>query len=532
MRRVLMRALVVVSVLALLAGALRLPAVIHPARPGAAVAAAHGRPSLLTRIEHALGIGVPKQRPSLVDDGRHALPTKPSAGGATAKRVRELAARRQANARYFQLSDGRVQAELSALPINYRDAHGHWQPISTGVVATTARPGFQFGNQSNRFQSFFGANPASLLRVEAAGTQLTIGLLDASPGVVPTVRGDTVTYHQIRPGVDLVYQVTASALKERLVLTAPTADPNVTFTLHASGATPRTQPDGTIALAAPDGRPVFTLPRLFMVDAKDDPASPYGKQWSAGVTQTLSPGAQGADARVTVKADAAWLASPTRVYPVIVDPTITIQQLPGEATDAMVVSDTADTTLANTNYGTAWNLGVGITRTAIERSLVQFNLKTIPTGTQIDAADLRLFYDQVDYSDANAVTLEAHRATAAWDESTVTWNTPRRRWWVRPRHQPRKRYRQYAPLRDDAGQEVPRAGSGRTAPARGTVGVGDYGVGSGKVPEKMSLLPKVAGQSFWGWGWVMGEPAWTEARQASMAGQSAALRVSFQTVTP
>jgi hypothetical protein len=48
----------------------------------------------------------------------------------------------------------------------------------------------------------------------------------------------------------------------------------------------------------------------------------------------------------------------------------------------------------------------------------------------------------------------------------------------------------------------------------------------------MSLLPKVAAQSFWGSGWAMGLPAWTEARQASIAGQSAALRVSFHTATP
>jgi hypothetical protein len=410
-RPLLVRALVVVSVLAVLLGAIRLPAMIAPSRPGVGVAVRHGGTSLFDRFKHALGIGTPKQRPSLVDDGRRALPSRSPASGtnpakAPAKRVGELAARRQANARYFRLSDGRIQAELSALPINYRDPRGHWQPIDTQVAATTARPGFQFGNQRNRFATFFGANPASLLRVEAAGAQLTLGLQGATAGVAPTVRGNTVTYRQIRPGIDLVYQVTATALKERLVLTGPTADPNVTFMLHASGATTRAEPDGTIGLVAGDGQPVFSLPRLFMIDAKDDPASPYGKQWSAAVTQTLTH--QPGEALVTVRPDAAWLASPARVYPVVVDPTIKVQQLPGEALDAMVVSDQAAT-----NFGSDWRLGAGTTRTSIDRSLVQFDLKTIPSGTQIDAADLRLFYDQVDYSDANAVTIEAHRVTAA-----------------------------------------------------------------------------------------------------------------------
>ena len=432
MRRPLVRALVLVSVIAVLLGAVRLPAVIAPARQDAvAAAAAHGGPSLLDRLKHALGIGTAKQRPSLVDDGRRALPdnqaTSGPAGRATpkppAERAKELAARRQANARFWQLSDGRIQAELSPIPLNYRDRHGQWQPISTKVVPTTTEPGFVAGNQTNRFSTFFGSSLASLLRVEVGAAQLTLGLAGANQRqrVTPTVSGDTVTYPQVRSGVDLVYQVTETGVKERLVLTAPPTDPTFTFTLHTSGAGAQARPDGTIALVAGDGRAVFALPRLFMVDAKDDPTSPYGKAWSAGVTQSLSgQGAsqQGADAQVTVRADSAWLASSARVYPVVVDPTIKIQQLPGEAVDAMVVSDQA-----TTNFGSDWDLGVGTTRTSIERSLVQFDLRTIKTGTQIDAADLRLFYDQVDYSDANAVTIEAHRVTSAWAESTVTWNT-------------------------------------------------------------------------------------------------------------
>ena len=42
------------------------------------------------------------------------------------RRVRELTARRSADTRVFQLSDGRLQAEISAVPVNYgtRTAHG------------------------------------------------------------------------------------------------------------------------------------------------------------------------------------------------------------------------------------------------------------------------------------------------------------------------------------------------------------------------------------------------------------------------
>jgi hypothetical protein len=61
-----------------------------------------------------------------------------------------------------------------------------------------------------------------------------------------------------------------------------------------------------------------------------------------------------------------------------------------------------------------------------------------------------------------------------------------------------------------------------------------YGVGSGYEPPKMSVFPNVAGQSCCGAGRVgsvaspAAVPSTTSCRYASIAGQSAALRASFQ----
>jgi hypothetical protein len=64
-----------------------------------------------------------------------------------------------------------------------------------------------------------------------------------------------------------------------------------------------------------------------------------------------------------------------------------------------------------------------------------------------------------------------------------------------------------------------------------------YGVGSAYEPPKMSLFPNVAGQACCGAGAVgtvvsFAIAAWAAARQASIAGQSAAFRTSFQTAAP
>jgi hypothetical protein len=59
-----------------------------------------------------------------------------------------------------------------------------------------------------------------------------------------------------------------------------------------------------------------------------------------------------------------------------------------------------------------------------------------------------------------------------------------------------------------------------------------YGVGSANVAPKISLLPKVDGQSCWGAGAGTEVPVRSDIRQASIAEQSAALRTSFQTPEP
>src|SRR5258708_6413443 len=66
------------------------------------------------------------------------------------------------------------------------------------------------------------------------------------------------------------------------------------------------------------------------------------------------------------------------------------------------------------------------------------------------------------------------------------------------------------------------------SPAGGLTG---QGVGSETAAPKISELPNVAGQSAWGAGLGAGVPVRSDSRHVSRAGQSAALRTSFQTPT-
>ncbi|MEV4333100.1 hypothetical protein AB0K02_21550 [Streptomyces sp. NPDC049597] len=90
--------------------------------------------------------GVPRN--DLLPKGRDAAP---------AKRIKELEDLRTPNARYWQLSDGRVQSEVSAVPTHYR-AGKDWKAVDTAVRATQRR-GFTHANTTNVARTYFGERP-------------------------------------------------------------------------------------------------------------------------------------------------------------------------------------------------------------------------------------------------------------------------------------------------------------------------------------------------------------------------------------
>ncbi|WP_157745880.1 golvesin C-terminal-like domain-containing protein [Micromonospora purpureochromogenes] len=388
-------------------------------QPDPAATASAGDDDILTRLGKAarglVGGGAAKAPAEAVRAGLYVEQKLPAGvRKKPAKRVKELTGRRSATTRVYKMSDGSLQAEVSATPQFYQDAKGTWQPIDSTVSPSKAG-GFAAANTTNTFTSRFGDSTTALTRFELDGQQVTLGLAGAPRALKPVLNGHTVTYPGIAEGVDLAYDVTATSLKERLVLRAPSAAAAMTFTLDAGKLKVAQGKGGSIEFRSPvDNRVLLVMPAPFMYDAKADKSSPYGFAYSTKVTQTLR--ADGGRWAIDVAADKGWLGDPKRVYPVTVDPTIKVQPDSQAGQDAMVVSDGP-----SSNYGTGWNLSVGTTDLAAARSLVKFNLSSIPANTTIDSASLQMYYDTTHTTNAYDVPIEVREVITAWDESTVNW---------------------------------------------------------------------------------------------------------------
>lgn len=352
--------------------------------------------------------------------GRAGAPVVAAEPKPPGRRTKELTDRRTATRTVFQLDDGRLQTELSSVPVRYRDTKGVWRDIDTRLTRTSNG----YANDGTGFTTRFAGRSDRLVEIRLGDRTLAIGVAGDARQIAPTVRGSTVRYAGVWDGADLVYDLTPTGVAKSIVLSRPPATgTSFAFTVRAGGVEPRTLPDGSIGFFATGPgtgtQPVFSVPKPFMTDAQEDASSPHGQTHSDKVEMTVT--RQGSTSRIIIKPDQAWLAAKDRRYPVVVDPTITVQPDVSTSKDAMIVSYAA-----TSNYGTDPRLGVGVDRWGRIRSLVQFNLAGIvPPGTPVDAADLALYWDNTVLSGTTTtpVALEARAVTQSWTPSTVTWNS-------------------------------------------------------------------------------------------------------------
>ncbi|MGI8914478.1 MAG: hypothetical protein ACR2JY_11975, partial [Chloroflexota bacterium] len=235
----------------------------------------------------------------------------------------ELTDRRSRTSRTSVSAQGLFQTTISVGSLNYRDAHGAWQPIDDTLVPDPA-PGSAFTNQANRYQlhlpAQLGAGPVQLT---VGGQTVSFAPLAVTGNTPAAAAGATASYANVWPGVSVRYAALPDGVQEALTL-ASAAPHTFAFALTLSpGLTAAAQPDGRVTITDHQGAVVFTLPAPSMQDSSGRPA---GR--SRAVHLTLSPDGT----TLTLAADPAWLADPARVYPVRIDPSVTLAPPPRTAT--------------------------------------------------------------------------------------------------------------------------------------------------------------------------------------------------------
>jgi len=202
--------------------------------------------------------------------------------------------------------------------------------------------------------------------------------------------------------VDIAYTVKTGALKEDIILKSKQAPSVFRFRLTTNGLTLKKSGD-TFGLFAATGEEIFTFAPLYMEDAN-------GKR-SENISLQFDSVKNGYE--VTISADVSFLNDVDTVYPVVIDPPITV-------TGSGVTYDTyVDLEYPNSNYYLSENLWTGgSVNSNVVRTYIKFDMPDGVGGSQVTSA-----YINIRKKDYQTPTCEAYRVASRWSSSAITWNS-------------------------------------------------------------------------------------------------------------
>ena len=244
----------------------------------------------------------------------------------------EMTERREENVKHFHCPDGTNIAVQYDMPVHYLD-NGEWKDIDNTLAASgndysTSNARIKFAKKITGNESLFtlhDGNRKIVMSLDGARKKTAgkVTSLEKETDATETklqklMRLDKlsskITYENILDGTDLEYIVFSSNVKENIIVKKKLPSYLYTFTISLNNLTAAVCGDGSVRIYDPtDDETVYVIPRGYMVDA--DGAR------SDAVSYSVSDLGNG-KYKFTVTADADWINSDGRAFPVEIDPSL------------------------------------------------------------------------------------------------------------------------------------------------------------------------------------------------------------------
>lgn len=313
----------------------------------------------------------------------------------------------------FLNQDGSKTVYYMGEAVKYRDSTG---TIREKDITLTLRNGNYTTTQNNVLLSI-PTNLSNGIRLNYEGYQVSLQPQGGSMLTLPRLVDNTVSYtNYFGTGMTLNYTPTLSGLKEEIILSSYTGANSFSFLLNTGGLTLYQSKDGYY-LAENAAEPKIRLGDIIIFDA-------IGKPDEGTLTvSTVTPGQQ---YRLTVSADPEFLTDPETVYPVTIDPTLTVSDNTygaGAIADAPIFQGLPNGNFGNFPFNRVGNAGgnYGVGRTVVRL-----------TGLINDAAYRETYSNQVSSvvfyiregsgKSGTVVNLHPLTSNSTWSETGVTWN--------------------------------------------------------------------------------------------------------------
>jgi len=309
---------------------------------------------------------------------------------------------RTRNSRTFSSGGRQLTTLVYSDSVNYQDQSGTWQAIDDSLVKSGLAH-YAYQNKANRYTVYLPADIASApIRIALGSSWLTFSLQGAKGA--GSMSGSTATYRSVLPGVTVVVEAQADMVEESLVLQGPASQSQFSYQVQMSPGLKLNPAGSGFSVVDSSGQTVFGLTAPAMYDSAKS-----GGARSSAISLSATKDSKGTT--VALKADAAWLGSGARKWPVTIDPTFII----GDLKDCYINAGSP-----TTNFCGGAVLNAGYDGTNASRALLQFNLSAIPSTDAVVSAKLLLYLGSA--STGNSTSLSVYQLTRTWTTG-ATWNT-------------------------------------------------------------------------------------------------------------
>ena len=295
--------------------------------------------------------------------------------------VGELTGLRTATSSTYLLSNGLRRAQISAAPIHFKDAQGSWQSFDTSLTAAAA-PG-SYRARLTPFAATLTANPYGAAAATLTYGGYAIGLqltgVNENGGIA---LGSALNFPALTSATTESYRILNGGLEQSINLASAEAPDSFTCLVSHRGLSLRKDARGTWGFYEPGkASPLAELSPILVSDSSKGAAGLPA--YCDGATMTVSPGE--GHSTLTYTVPRSWLTSAARVYPVQIDP---ICYFPNFFPS---VDTTVSSGSPNSAFGAATQLNAGYDGTGYWRTLVRFDLTSIPQNSYVEDTDLQLY---------------------------------------------------------------------------------------------------------------------------------------------
>ena len=322
------------------------------------------------------------------------------------------------NSHVYLNRDGTKTMYVYDHPVQYRDDQGKIQDISLDI-ADTGDVEYPFRTKANSVVTTFPAMLTEGIMLSGNGVNLRLAAQMPSGNVVVNngahrLDAQTIAY-TYDANTTIEYALTYTGFKEDIVVSSYTGQTEYGFILYTDGLA-LTNLDGSYYLTDETGDIQASIGDVIVFTA-DERNNTFGEMRAT----TIKPNQIYA---MTIVLDAEYLADPKTVYPIRIDPTVSLTYADNGA-DAI-----ADVTLqsANTSGGERTALVAGLRPYGISRILMKFPGIDFSEYEGVTITSATVSLRDIMCEDTEMM-LSCYPFTGdAWEESTATWEGMNQSW--------------------------------------------------------------------------------------------------------